>query len=246
MSQILMLHVACVALLLALASGCVVADESSECPNWYHRPPGSHHCQCGPTLQGGYDDGVYLRVDYIMTWDTATNQTLAARNNYGYGYDNYSTIIHRVYTLMPNDSQYLNETMCAPNNREGFLCEDCVPGYGPTAYSPKCINCREHSTLSAIALFLTLKLGPITVMFTLLMIFRINVTQGPIFGYVLYCQAHIIIICSIGSVEQTVYRTTKQQCCRDPCGLTVARQRDVDMELHTFIPSQFQIETWSF
>ena len=27
-------------------------------------------------------------------------------------------------------------SVCAPNNREGFLCEERVPGYGPTAYSP--------------------------------------------------------------------------------------------------------------
>ena len=188
-----LLHVASVALLLALASGCVVDDESSECPNWYHRPPGSHHCQCGSALKGGImcsDDGVYIRVDFIMTWDTATNQTVAAYSKYSYV--NYSTITHRVYTLMPNDSRDLNETMCAPNNREGFLCEYCVPGYGPTAYSPKCMDCKGHSTLSAIARFLTFKLGPITMMFTLLMIFRINVTQGPLFGYVLYCQALVI------------------------------------------------------
>ena len=201
-----MLHVASVALLLALASGYAVTDESSECPNWYHRPPGSHHCQCGPTLKGDImcsDDGVYLRVDYIMTWDTATNQTIAALSNYGY--DNYSAITNRVYTLMPNDSRDLNETVCAPNNREGFLCENCVPGYGPTAYSPKCMECRKHSTLSAIAaiaLFLTLKLSPITVMFTLLMIFRINITQGPIFGYVLYCQAHVITVAHIKQFYQ--------------------------------------------
>ena len=195
MSQLMfLLHVASVALLLALASGCAVADESSECPNWYHHPPGSHHCQCGTTLQGGIivcsDDGVYIRVDHIMTWDSATNQTVAALSNYGYV--NYSAITNRVYTLMPNDSRDLNDTVCAPNYREGFLCENCVPGYGPTAYSPKCMDCRKHSILSAIALFLTLKLSPITVMFTLLMIFRINITQGPIFGYVLYCQAHVI------------------------------------------------------
>ena len=188
-----MLHVASVALLLALASGCAVADESSECPNWYHRPPGSHHCQCGPTLEDGImcsDDGVYIRVDYIMTWDSATNQTVAALSNYGYV--NYSTITHKVYTLVPNDSQDLNEIMCVPNNREGFLCEDCVPGYGPTAYSPKCMDCRKRSTLSAIAIFLTLKLTPITVMFIVLIVFRINVTQGPLFGYVLYCQGLIV------------------------------------------------------
>ena len=192
-----MLHVVSVALLLALASGCAVADESSECPNWYHRPPGSHDCQCGPTLQGGIkcsDDGVYIRVDFTMTWDTATNQIVAALNNYGYDNYIYSTITNRVYTLMPNDSRDLNETVCAPNNRQGFLCEDCVHGYGPTAYSSKCMDCRERSTLSAIAIFLIIKLGPITVVFIILMIFRTNFTQGPILGYVLYCQVHIITV----------------------------------------------------
>ena len=195
MSQIMfLLHVASVALLLALASGYAVVDQSSECPNWYHRPQGSHHCQCGPTLKGGImcsDDGVYVRVDYIMTWDTATNQTIAALSNYG-GYVNYSAIINRVYTLMPSDSRDLNETVCAPNNRQGFLCEDCVPGFGPTAYSPKCMDCKKLSTVSASAIFLTLKLFPITIMFILLMIFRVNITKGPLFGYVFYCQAHVL------------------------------------------------------
>ena len=187
-----MLPVASVALLLALASGYAVADESSECPNWYHRPPGSHHCQCGTTLKGGIMCGLYLRVDHTMTWDSATNQTVAALSNYGY--KNYSNIINKVYTLMPNDIRDLNETVCAPNNRKGFLCEDCIPGHGPTAYSPKCMDCRKHTTLSKIAIFLTLKLAPITVMFVLLIVFRINVTQGPLFGYVLYCQAFIVTI----------------------------------------------------
>ena len=194
MSQMMfLLHVAAVALLLALASGYAVDDEGSECPNWYHRPPGSHHCQCAPALHGDIicsDDGVYIHVHFTMTWDSATNQTVAALSNYGYV--NYSTITNRVYTLMPNDSQDLNETVCAPNNREGFLCENCVPGYGPTAYSPKCMDCRKQSTLLAITLFLTLKLTPITVMFILLMIFRINIIQGPLFGYVLYCQTLVI------------------------------------------------------
>ena len=193
-----MLQVSSVALLLALASGCVLADESSECPNWYHRyrPPASHHCQCGPTLKGAImcsDDRVYLRVDHIMTWDTATNQTIAALSNYGYV--NYSAITKLVYTLMPNDSQDLNETICAPNNREGFLCEDCVPGYGPTAYSSKCMDCKKHSTVSASAIiFITLKLFPITIMFILLMIFRVNIIKGPLFGYVLYCQVQLVAI----------------------------------------------------
>ena len=92
--------------------------------------------------------------------------------------------------------------MCAPNNREGFLCEDCVPGYGSTAYSSKCMDCQKRSTFSAVAHFLTLKVVPITVMFILLMIFRINITQGPLFGYVLYCQTLVISESQINTFYQ--------------------------------------------
>ena len=74
-----MLQVSSVALLLALASGSAIADESSECPNWYHRPPGSHHCQCGPTLKGGImcsENGVYLHVEmgYSQKSDNCCSQ----------------------------------------------------------------------------------------------------------------------------------------------------------------------------
>ena len=168
--------------------------EISECPNWYHCAPRSHHCLCGPTLQGGImcsDYRVYVRIEIIMTWDTATNQTIAAYSKYM----DVTTIpplyTHGVYTLMPNDSQDLNETMCASYSREGFLCEDCVPGYSPTAYiySPKCMDCKQRSTYSAIAIFLTLKLTPITVMFILLILIPI-----ALFRYVLYCQALVITV----------------------------------------------------
>ena len=183
----------CVPLLLALVSSYAVADPNSECSNWYYRPPGSSQCKCGQTLSGGImcsEGEVYLRVDYTMTHDDATNQTVVAINHYGY--NNYSTIKDRVYTLLPSDSRELNEMVCLPNNRKGFLCEDCIEGFGPTAYSPKCTNCPKRSSVVRVTLFLILRLLPITVMFLLLVVFRINLTQGPIFGYVIYCQAHTL------------------------------------------------------
>ena len=182
-----------ITLLLALCFVHVLADETSKCLNWYYRPPGSNHCKCGQSLSGGVmcsEGEVYLRVDYTMTRDKDTNKTIVALGVYGY--DNYTTIKDRVYTLVPNVSQDLNEAICLPNNRDGFLCEDCIDGFGPTAYSPKCENCTKRSTAERVALFLTLKLLPITVMFFVLVIFRINFTQGPILGYIIYCQGQTI------------------------------------------------------
>ena len=77
---------------------------------------------------------------------------------------------------MPRESEDLNEKVCSPNNRQGFLCEKCIKGFGPTAYFTECKNCTKHSLVMKIAHFLTLKLLPITVMFILLVFFRINIT----------------------------------------------------------------------
>ena len=187
-----------ITLLLALSSIFALADESSECSNWYYRPPGSNHCKCGQSLSGGVmcsEGEVYLRVDYTMTRDKDTNETVVALGVYGY--DNYTTIKDRVYTLVPNDSQDLNEAICLPNNRMGFLCEDCIDDFGPTAYSPKCENCTKRSTAERVALLLTLKLLPITVMFFVLVIFQINITQGPTFGYAIYCQGYTRTVGSV-------------------------------------------------
>jgi hypothetical protein len=109
-----------VTLILALSSSYVVADESSECPNWYYHATGLDHCKCGQRLSGAVmcsEGEVYLRVDYTMTLDKDTNQTVVALGVYGY--DNHTTIKERVYTLVPNDSQDLNETICFLNNSKG-------------------------------------------------------------------------------------------------------------------------------
>ena len=140
-----------------------------------------------------FDDEVYLRVDCTMTLDnenTVTHQVVVALNEYGY--DNYSTLNERVYTLLPRNNQDLNEMLCEPNNRKGFLCEDCIHDYGPTLYSINCADCRNGSTARRVALFLALKLFPITIIFFLVLMLQLNVTQGYLFGYILFCQGHVL------------------------------------------------------
>ena len=184
------------ALLLVLASSqwLVCAETASECPAlWSHLK--SNHCECGMDLEGGIicsGQEVHLRVDYTMTVDPRNNEIVAALNDYGY--DDPSALVDRVYTILPNGSHYLNETICAPNNRKGLLCQDCIEGFGPTAFISKCANCTKYSLVARLAAFMALKLIPITVMFGLLLIFQINLSHGPAFGYIIYCQAVMITI----------------------------------------------------
>ena len=182
------------ALVVSYANG--VIDKSSECSTlWSYRPPGSSKCKCGQSLDGGVmclDDRVYLRVDYTMTVTTnhSDHHVIVALSDYGY--DNHSTLKNRVYTLLSNNSEDLNKVLCRPNNREGFLCEDCIKDYGPTSKPSKCANCKENLFVKRMAFYLALKLFPITFLFFLISLFQLNITQGYLFGYIIFCQGHSI------------------------------------------------------
>ena len=81
--------------------------------------------------------------------------------------------------------------MCNGNNRKGFFCNQCVKNHGPSAFSSKCYKC-DRSPASALALSLIIKLVPVFTVFILIATFRINITKGPMLGYIIYCQMFIV------------------------------------------------------
>ena len=107
-----------------------------------------------------------------------------------------------MYSEMPSDPDLLNDTMCGPYNRTGLLCGRCIDGYGPAVYSldMKCADCSKISTGSAISLYLFLELIPITLFFICVVLFRLNITAGPLLGYVLFCQ-----ICYTSAVRYDIF-----------------------------------------
>ena len=179
--------------LLVLTVGyCVTATEgnnSSSCLFWNDQ----RECMCENLLHGAvicHNDQTYLRVDYGM--DVWQDTTVIALNRYAY--HNLTAIpTHlKVYTQISAVlKQDLNQLMCDRNNRKGFLCSKCVPNYGPSAYSSKCHEC-DRSIASAIALYLTMKILPAALLFFLVVMFRINLTEGPMLGYIIYCQMPVI------------------------------------------------------
>ena len=98
----------------------------------------------------------------------------------------------RVFSEMPNDPDLLNDTMCGPYNRKGLLCGGCIDGYGPAVYSldMKCADCSKISTGSATSLYMFLELIPITLFFLCVVLFHLNITAGPLLGYVLFRQIY--------------------------------------------------------
>ena len=68
-----------------------------------------------------------------------------------------------------------------------------IDGYGPGVFSLdlKCANCSKMSTGTAIILYLLIKTIPITLLFACVAMFHINITSGPLLGYMpVLCMGH--------------------------------------------------------
>ena len=104
--------------------------------------------------------------------------------------------INRMISELPSDPDLLNEVMCGPYNRKGLLCGECIDGYGPAVFSSykKCANCSTLSTGFAVSLYLLLELTPITLLFVCVVVFRLNITTGPLLWYVLFCQIYMLTL----------------------------------------------------
>ena len=169
------------------------ASENESCNTWYYNDHRHIQCVCGISLNGGVqcsktEQRVSLRVDYCMSQINKSEQ-LAGVCRYGC----LARKGNRIYSLMPEDPEDLDKVLCRPYNRQGLFCGECIEGYGPSIYSFKytfaCSNCSKLSTPVATVLYLALELVPVTIFFFVIMVFRVNVTSGPVLGYIAYCQA---------------------------------------------------------
>ena len=110
---------------------------------------------------------------------------------------------NRMFSELTTDPDQLEDKMCGPYNRKGLLCGECIDGYGPGVYTldSKCANCSKFSTISAICLYLLVDIVPITLFFICVVMFRLNITTGPLLGYVLFCQEFSVSL----EFDPTVY-----------------------------------------
>ena len=99
----------------------------------------------------------------------------------------------RIFSEAPPTPDGLDEYMCGYYNRKGLLCGRCIDGYGPAVYSleMKCAECSKFTVATALILHLTLEFIPITLFFIFVLVTRLNITAGPLLGYVIFCQAYV-------------------------------------------------------
>ena len=178
-----------VLLLLFSVSSALAANAT--CPPWYYHRHGPEYCECGSNL--------HCRGQGLVEIEEGNCATSAA--NKDYYYIGMCLFMHRVnrtnrlFSEMPDDPEVLDDVMCGHYNRKGLLCGECYDGFGPAVYSIdlRCANCSHLSTTFAVFSYLSLELVPVTLFFIFVVLFRFNITSGPLLGYIIFCQMLVFV-----------------------------------------------------
>ena len=170
----------------------------ANCPTWHYYNNATGQCECGFGLQCS-SDGNQVEIANGVCATTSRHENDYYIGNCPFFHPINNT--NRMYSEIPGNISQLDEVMCGPYNRRGLLCGECKEGYGPAVYSFdwKCANCSSLWSGYAITLYLFLQFVPPTLIFVCLVVFRFNITSGPLMGYVLFCQI---------SIESITYRHT--------------------------------------
>ena len=177
----------CYCLLIVQLSLCSVWATNTSCPTWHYYNNATGQCECGFLLKCSSDGN---EVE-IHTRNCATSS--GQEDDYYIGYCPFRYIVNstnRMYSEMPSNASQLDEVICGSSNRRGLLCGECKDGYGPAVYSfdKKCADCSSMWSRYAIFLYLFLQFIPTTLIFICFVIFRFDITSGPLLGYVVFCQ----------------------------------------------------------
>ena len=78
--------------------------------------------------------------------------------------------------------------MCKPMNRKGFLCKDCIEGFGPsvTSVGYVCSNCSAG--WYGVPLYLLVELLPVTLFYMVIFVLQIRLTSAPMTCFIMYSQ----------------------------------------------------------
>ena len=182
----------CCCFLSTLTVNVVLATDAS-CPTWHYYNNITGVCECGFGLICSNDSNqVEIRSGMCATpshWKSDYYiGTCPLRHTFN--------VLNRMYSEMPGNASQLDEAMCGPYNRKGLLCGECKDGYGPAVYSfdMKCADCSSLWSKCAILLYLFLQFVPSTLIFICIFAFRLNITSGPLLGYILFCQTTLVLL----------------------------------------------------
>ena len=171
------------------------------CPLGYDVSSNGTNCQCDTI-----DDRlmpcqpekltIELRVGYCPYYDIDFDNTsdICSHGFFVPGYCPYYALdvpmANRMFMKVPQYATQanINDYFCSGVNREGETCMKCKKGNGPAVYSMEqtCGEC-SHSGTKMFAL-LALNIIPTTILFVIIMVFRVSAASGAMLVYILHSQ----------------------------------------------------------
>ena len=164
------------------------------CPLWFQYNETLHSCQCTPKaslmcegedviVQSGYF-ATYNKQKKIITLSPSKCELLKFNE----------TTKPAGYVVIPRNLSRLNEYMCGLLNRKGYLCRDCMHGYGLAINLMGCTNKCYDCTVTAkqVMLYLIVEFVPLSLFYLFVLVFRISFTSAPMTCFILYSQVVVI------------------------------------------------------
>ena len=167
------------------------------CPIGYDVSSTDDYCVCETT-----DDRMMLCYPETLTVGLHVGNCASIFNNLSICFNEINDVgfcpyyafdvpmANRMFMKVPQyaTSTNFNDYFCSSLNREGPFCMNCKKGYGPAVYSmdQTCGEC-SHSGTKMVAL-LALNIIPTTLLFVIIMVFRVSAASGAMLVYILYSQ----------------------------------------------------------
>ena len=165
-----------------------------DCPPWFkwvNTSSSSGYCICaseviGPIECDQLNQKSYLRLAGCVFYDSDKDEVVAARCPF------LSPNTSSIKFLLPSNVNDLNEYVCGIFHREvkGPICGKCTGNTGPSIYSvgSQCVPCSPIN----VVYYLLLQYVPITLLFLVVLLLKLNITAAPMLSYVLSCN---ILVC---------------------------------------------------
>ena len=164
-----------------------VASTNYSCPPWYILD-GEGKCSFShelPHIFKQYGNTSELQMGFCMMV-TNSSQIVSQCPYLPVSIHNLSQY-HSIYQALPNQLDQVNNSLCAPFNRKGFLCSECKENYGLAAYryyGLMCVKC-SNSAVKWIGFILLLFIPP-TIFFLMFLILNVNVHSGRFTGFIFF------------------------------------------------------------
>ena len=184
-----------------LSSSNSIANETltvntGSCPTWHVFDNKTKECTCQSLRnlvmcsESTSTTAVSIPYGYCMTFDNVTKTTYVGKCLYTV----FSRENDSLFTVLPTNSLELNQFMCSQWHRDGRLCSRCADGYGLSVanFFMNCVECSKSEGVGWL-LFLILQLVPVTILFVIVITFRLSIAQPPMNAFVLHSQISLAL-----------------------------------------------------